>query len=313
MAIFKKKAVISSNMGTRFDLPNLILRLIASKRSKNQVNLTEYEIHRLCLDSKYIFLQQPMLLELKAPIQICGDIHGQFTDLINLFEFGGFPPESNYLFLGDYVDRGTQSLDTICLLLAYKIKYPENFFLLRGNHESESMNKKYGFKDECERRYNYHLWTTFNDCFNCLPVAAKIEEKIFCCHAGLSPDFHSFEQILRIKRPTIIPDTGLLCDLLWNDPDKYSSGFNRSHCRGIGFTFGADIVKKFMKKHHLDLFIRSHQLVMDGYEFFAENKALTLFSAPNYCGIYGNAGAMLSVDEDLLCTFKILKPAEKKL
>ncbi|ELV13721.1 Serine/threonine-protein phosphatase PP1-beta catalytic subunit [Tupaia chinensis] len=139
-----------------------------------------------------------------------GDIHGQYTDLLRLFEYGGFPPEANYLFLGDYVDRGKQSLETICLLLAYKIKYPENFFLLRGNHECASINRIYGFYDECKRRFNIKLWKTFTDCFNCLPIAAIVDEKIFCCHGGLSPDLQSMEQIRRIMRPTDVPDTGTL-------------------------------------------------------------------------------------------------------
>jgi hypothetical protein len=119
-----------------------------------------------------------------------------------LFEYGGFPPEANYLFLGDYVDRGKQSLETICLLLAYKIKYPENFFVLRGNHECASINRIYGFYDECKRRYNIKLWKTFTDCFNCLPIAAIIDEKIFTMHGGLSPDLNSMEQIRRVMRPT---------------------------------------------------------------------------------------------------------------
>lgn len=180
-------------------------------------------------------------------ISTSGDIHGQYTDLLRLFDYGGFPPFTNYLFLGDYVDRGKQSLETICLLLAYKIKYPENFFLLRGNHECASINriygkrmrnftyaraeitfshslfnspKKTGFYDECKRRFNIKLWKTFTDCFNCLPIAAIIDEKIFCCHGGLSPDLQGMDQIRRISRPTDVPDTGLLCDLLWSDPDK---------------------------------------------------------------------------------------------
>ncbi|MGH0176838.1 UNVERIFIED_CONTAM: hypothetical protein FKN15_008162 [Acipenser sinensis] len=239
------------------------------------------------------------------------DIHGQYYDLLRLFEYGGFPPESNYLFLGDYVDRGKQSLETICLLLAYKIKYPENFFLLRGNHECASINRIYGFYDECKRRYNIKLWKTFTDCFNCLPIAAIVDEKIFCCHGGLSPDLQSMEQIRRIMRPTDVPDQGLLCDLLWSDPDKDVLGWGEND-RGVSFTFGAEVVAKFLHKHDLDLICRAHQVVEDGYEFFAKRQLVTLFSAPNYCGEFDNAGAMMSVDETLMCSFQILKPAEKK-
>lgn len=129
--------------------------------------------------------------------------------MLRLFEYGGFPPEANYLFLGDYVDRGKQSLETICLLLAYKIKYPENFFILRGNHECASINRIYGFYDECKRRYNIKLWKTFTDCFNCLPIAAIIDEKIFTMHGGLSPDLNSMEQIRRVMRPTDVSKTDL--------------------------------------------------------------------------------------------------------
>ncbi|OQR66127.1 serine/threonine-protein phosphatase PP1-beta catalytic subunit isoform 1, partial [Tropilaelaps mercedesae] len=223
----------------------------------------------------------------------------------------GFPPEANYLFLGDYVDRGKQSLETICLLLAYKIKYPENFFLLRGNHECASINRIYGFYDECKRRYNIKLWKTFTDCFNCLPIAAIVDEKIFCCHGGLSPDLQNMEQIRRIMRPTDVPDTGLLCDLLWSDPDKDVQGWGEND-RGVSFTFGADVVSKFLSRHDLDLVCRAHQVVEDGYEFFAKRQLVTLFSAPNYCGEFDNAGGMMSVDETLMCSFQILKPSEKK-
>uniref|UniRef100_A0A8D0INM4 Serine/threonine-protein phosphatase n=4 Tax=Amniota TaxID=32524 RepID=A0A8D0INM4_PIG len=274
-----------------------------SKPGKN-VQLQENEIRGLCLKSREIFLSQPILLELEAPLKICGDIHGQYYDLLRLFEYGGFPPESNYLFLGDYVDRGKQSLETICLLLAYKIKYPENFFLLRGNHECASINRIYGFYDECKRRYNIKLWKTFTDCFNCLPIAAIVDEKIFCCHGGLSPDLQSMEQIRRIMRPTDVPDQGLLCDLLWSDPDKDVLGWGEND-RGVSFTFGAEVVAKFLHKHDLDLICRAHQVVEDGYEFFAKRQLVTLFSAPNYCGEFDNAGAMMSVDETLMCSFQV--------
>ncbi|GAA89160.1 serine/threonine protein phosphatase PP1 [Aspergillus luchuensis IFO 4308] len=253
---------------------------------------SEAEIEYLCRTAREIFLTQPILLELEAPIKVCGDIHGQYYDLLRLFEYGGFPPESNYLFLGDYVDRGKQSIECICLLLAYKIKYPENFFILRGNHECASINRIYGFYDECKRRYNVRLWKTFIDCFNCLPLVAIIEDKIFCMHGGLSPDLSSMEQIRRIMRPTDIPDEGLLCDLLWADPGKHILGWGANE-RGVSFTFGPDVVHRFIQRHDLDLICRAHD-------------------APNYCGEFDNSGAMLDIDEELMCSFKILKPAEKR-
>jgi len=300
--------------GDAIDPINVIVDKLLSVRGARpgrQVDLTEPEIKMLCLRSRDLLIGQPMLLELEAPIKICGDIHGQYYDLLRLFEYGGFPPESNYIFLGDYVDRGKQSLETICLLLAYKIKYPENFFILRGNHECASINRIYGFYDECKRRFGIKLWKTFTDCFNCLPCAAVVDEKIFCMHGGLSPELTSLDQIKRIVRPADDPDTGILCDLLWSDPDKDTNGWGTND-RGISFTFGADIVSQFLDTHDLDLVCRAHQVVEDGYEFFANRKLVTLFSAPNYCGEFDNAGAMMSVDETLICSFKILKPAERR-
>ena len=294
-------------------LDSIIERLIEARagRPGRQVQLSEAEIKALCMTGREVFMSQPNLLELEAPIKICGDIHGQYSDLLRLFEYGGFPPEANYLFLGDYVDRGKQSLETICLLLAYKIKYPENFFLLRGNHECASINRIYGFYDECKRRYSIRLWKTFTDCFNCLPVAALVDEKILCMHGGLSPELKSLEQVKRIPRPTDVPDTGLLCDLLWADPDKEVQGWGEND-RGVSYTFGPDAVAEFLARHDLDLVCRAHQVVEDGYEFFARRQLVTIFSAPNYCGEFDNAGAMMSVDETLMCSFQILKPAEKK-
>ncbi|KAJ7148321.1 serine/threonine-protein phosphatase PP1 [Mycena filopes] len=296
------------------DLDSVIDRLleVRGNRPGKFVDLQEHEIHYLCTTAREIFLAQPILLELEAPIKICGDTHGQYYDLLRLFEYGGFPPESNYLFLGDYVDRGKQSLETICLLLAYKIKYPENFFLLRGNHEAASINRIYGFYDECKRRHNIKLWRAFIDCFNCLPVAALIDEKIFAMHGGLSPDLQSMDQIRRIMRPTDVPDTGLLADLLWSDPEKDLTGWGEND-RGISFSFGADVVARFLHKHDLDLICRAHQVVEDGYEFFAKRHLVTIFSAPNYVGEFDNAGGMMSIDESLLCSFQILRPAQRKL
>ena len=250
-----------------------------------------------------------------------GDIHGQYSDLLRLFEYGGFPPNANYLFLGDYVDRGKQSLETICLLLAYKIKYPGNFFLLRGNHECASINRIYGFYDECKRRFNVRVWKVFTDCFNCLPVAALIDDKILCMHGGLSPELNHLDEVRSLPRPTMIPDTGLLCDLFLSDPGKDVKGWGMND-RGVSYTFGPDKLST-TSSNHVSLFDSTEfvmltrndddeQVVEDGYEFFADRQQVTVFSAPNYCGEFDNAGAMMSVDENLMCSFQVLKPAEKK-
>jgi serine/threonine-protein phosphatase PP1 catalytic subunit len=242
-----------------FDVDTLIDRLLEVRGSKpgKPVPLTENEIKDLCYMSREIFINQPILLELEAPIKVCGDVHGQYYDLLRLFEYGGFPPDANYLFLGDYIDRGKMSLETVCLLLAYKIKYPENFFLLRGNHECASINRIYGFYDECKRRHTIKLWKIFTDCFNCLPIAALIDDKILCMHGGLSPELVKVDSIKNIVRPTDVPDTGLLCDLLWSDPDKEVVEWGEND-RGVSFTFGEDIVNKFAQRNDIDLICRAH-------------------------------------------------------
>jgi len=292
---------------------NAIIKKLLEAREKKpgtNVNLTVEEVTMLIDQSSEVIQNQHPLLELEAPIQIVGDIHGQYHDLLRLFEHCGFPPEANYLFLGDYVDRGKNGLECMCLLLAYKVKYPENFFLLRGNHECASINRIYGFYDECKRRLNIKIWKRFQEVFNLLPFAAVVDEKIFCIHAGLSPDLNTPEQIKRIVRPTDVPDAGLLCDLLWSDPEADITGWAEND-RGVSFTFGADVVSKFLQKHDFDLVVRAHQVVEDGYEFFADRQLVTIFSAPNYCGEFDNAGAVMSVDESLMCSFRILKPTEK--
>eukprot|EP01059_Diplonema_ambulator_P001297 TRINITY_DN1104_c4_g1_i2.p1 TRINITY_DN1104_c4_g1~~TRINITY_DN1104_c4_g1_i2.p1 ORF type:complete len:322 (+),score=88.59 TRINITY_DN1104_c4_g1_i2:70-966(+) len=292
----------------------MIDKLLEGRGARNgqlkPVNLSESDVRMLILRTREIFMVQSTLIEIVAPVKVCGDIHGQYSDLLRLFEYGGFPPESNYLFLGDYVDRGKHSLETICLLLAFKIKFHENFFLLRGNHESASINRIYGFYDECKRRYSVRLWKQFTDTFNCMPVGAVIDEKVLCMHGGLSPELHSMEQIRKIIRPTDVPDTGLICDLLWSDPEEGIEGWGEND-RGVSFTFGTDVVEKFLKKHDLDLICRAHQVVEDGYQFFSSRQLVTVFSAPNYCGEFDNSGAIMSIDQDLCCSFQILKAAIK--
>nr|AAO42661.1 GH12873p [Drosophila melanogaster] len=220
-------------------------------------NLSEATITYICQASRELFLSQPMLLELSAPVKICGDLHGQFKDLLRIFQQCGVPPLSNYLFLGDYVDRGHCSIETLSLLLTYKLRYPETFFLLRGNHESADLNRVYGFFDECKRRYSIKLWRSFVDCYDCMPVAAIIADRIFCVHGGLSPDLNNLDDIRRLNRPTDVPSDGLLCDLLWSDPDE-TTGTWASNDRGVSFTFGANIVEGFLMQHKFNLIVRAH-------------------------------------------------------
>ena len=293
------------------NVDSIIEKLLSVQGNKpgKQVDLKEDEIKFLIDKSLPIIKEQKMLIELEAPLHVCGDIHGQYYDLLRIFEHCGYPGTYNYLFLGDYVDRGKQSLETICLLLCYKIKYPHKVTLLRGNHEASVTNRIYGFYDECKRRYNVRIWRSFTELFNFLPVAALIDEKILCMHGGLSPDLKNIQNISDISRPTDIPDTGLLCDLLWSDPDKDVLEFDEND-RGVSVIFGEKIVKDFNKKNDLDLIIRAHQVVDDGYEFFAQRQLITIFSAPNYCGEFDNSAGIILIDEALTCSLKVLRPVE---
>ena len=298
----------------KFKLDELISKLLLAKEYKpnTEIKLNEKEIKYVINKSYNIIVNQPVFIELDSPINICGDVHGQFYDLLRLFNYGGEPPKANYLFLGDYVDRGKNSLETIVLLLAYKIKYPENFFLLRGNHESDNINKTYGFYDECKRRFSIKLWKKFNDLFNIFPISAIIKDKILCMHGGLSPNLQSLDQLKNIIRPTEIPDSGLLCDLLWSDPNTTNADTWGENERGVSYTFSENVVENFLDKYDLDLICRAHQVVENGYEFFAHRQLVTIFSAPNYCGEFDNAGAFIMIDGNLMCTFKILKPINCK-
>ncbi|SPP75386.1 serine/threonine-protein phosphatase alpha-2 isoform [Drosophila guanche] len=288
-------------------LDTIIEKLLSDGGNPRANELTEKELTNISSSAREVFLSQPMLLELNAPVNICGDIHGQFKDLVRMFKKCGFPPSSNYLFLGDYVDRGQHSVKTLALLLAYKLRYPENFFMLRGNHESAELNHVYGFFDECRTRYSVMLWRSFVDCYTCMPVSAIVQDKIFCVHGGLSPDLHTLDDIRRLKRPTGVPSAGLLCDLLWADPDPNTEGWGWNE-RGVSVTFGRSIVERFLRQNNFNLIARAHQVVADGYEFFANRQLVTIFSAPNYCNVYDNCAAVLVVNYDLLCHFTIIRP-----
>jgi len=293
-------------------LNSILFKLLPkSSSSREYAQIKESEIKLICNLAIEAFKRENSLVEVTSPLYVCGDIHGQYYDLLRIFNCCGQPNTASYLFLGDYVDRGKQSLETICLLLIYKIKYPNKIVLLRGNHESASINKIYGFYDECKNRVTLKSWKLFCDVFTFMPLAALIEGKILCMHGGLGPDLEKIHQIAKIKKPCEIPDEGIVCDLLWSDPSEENTKDYSFNERGISVTFSSDVCKNFLETNDLDLIVRGHQVVEEGYEFFADQSLVTVFSAPNYTGEFDNNGAVMYADEDLMCSFQILKPATK--
>ncbi|WOL07917.1 serine/threonine-protein phosphatase [Canna indica] len=279
------------------------------------------EIADLCDSAERIFTSEPSVLQIKAPVKIFGDLHGQFGDLMRLFDEYGAPSTAgdisyiDYLFLGDYVDRGQHSLETMTLLLALKVEYPHNVHLIRGNHEAADINALFGFRTECIERMGERdgiwCWHRVNRLFNWLPLAALIEKKIICMHGGIGRSINHVEQIENLQRP-ITMETGsvVLMDLLWSDPTENDSVEGlRPNARGPGLvTFGPDRVMEFCNNNDLQLIIRAHECVMDGFERFAQGHLITLFSATNYCGTANNAGAILVLGRDLVVVPKLIHP-----
>ena len=275
----------------RFDLDKQI------EKCSDVVLLTEPEIKILVSKAKEVLSKEDNVQAVSAPVTICGDVHGQFHDLLELFKIGGKCPDTNYLFMGDYVDRGYHSIETLCLLLLLKIRYPTRIYLTRGNHESTEITQLYGFYDECVQKFgNANVWKMFTDLFNYLPISAIVENKIFCLHGGLSPDIETIDEIRRLDRRRDVPSSGAMCDLLWSDPEE-RLGWGVSP-RGAGYIFGSDISKKFTQRNNLMMVNRAHQLVMKGYNWSHEKLVCTLFSAPNYCYRCGNQAGIMEVDEN---------------
>ncbi|OHT06917.1 Serine/threonine-protein phosphatase PP1-2 [Tritrichomonas foetus] len=300
-------------MSSNTKLDRILRKLFQGKTLERNtaIKIDVGDLTWLCTEAIKVLKEDDILLILKAPITVIGDLHGQFYDLLQYLDKSGKPPNSKILFMGDYVDRGYNSIETFSLLLALKVKYPESIWLLRGNHETKEISRLYGFYTECSSRYNQALWMKFTEVFRYLPLAAVISDRIFCVHGGLSPLLRDLEQISSLKRPLDIPDSGLLCDLLWSDPSNEHTGYRESE-RGTSFTFGDDVVDSFLEKNDFDLVCRAHQVVQQGFEFpflqFNKQTLLTVFSAPDYCEEFGNRGAMLKVDEGLKCTFEFVDP-----
>ncbi|KAK7337370.1 hypothetical protein VNO77_17938 [Canavalia gladiata] len=273
--------------------------------------LSEQQVRVLCEKAKEILMDESNVQPVKSPVTICGDIHGQFHDLAELFRIGGKCPDTNYLFMGDYVDRGYYSVETVTLLVALKVRYHQRITILRGNHESRQITQVYGFYDECLRKYgNANVWKIFTDLFDFFPLTALVESEIFCLHGGLSPSIETLDNIRNFDRVQEVPHEGPMCDLLWSDPDD-RCGWGISP-RGAGYTFGQDISEQFNHTNSLKLIARAHQLVMDGFNWAHEQKVVTIFSAPNYCYRCGNMASILEVDDCKGHTFIQFEPAPRR-
>jgi len=268
------------------------------ERLKGGQSLTENEVKILCDEAKEILSSESNVQPVSAPVTVCGDIHGQFYDLIELFRIGGSCPDTNYLFMGDYVDRGYYSLETVTLLVALKVRYQHRITILRGNHESRQITQVYGFYDECLRKYgNANVWKHFTDTFDFLPMTAVVADRIFCLHGGLSPSIDTLDHARELDRVQEVPHEGPMCDLVWSDPDD-RCGWGISP-RGAGYTFGQDITEQFTQINGLHFIARAHQLVMEGYQWQHNRMVVTVFSAPNYCYRCGNQAAIMEVDDNL--------------
>ncbi|XP_030763493.1 serine/threonine-protein phosphatase 5 [Sitophilus oryzae] len=264
---------------------------------KNQGRLHRKYAYKILLDIKNYFMAQPTLIDVtfgdKDKFTVCGDIHGQFYDLLNVFELNGLPSETNpYLFNGDFVDRGSFSVECIFTLFGFKLLYPNHFYMSRGNHESATMNQMYGFDGEVKSKYSSQMAELFTEVYNWLPLAHCLNKRVLVMHGGLfSRDDVTLEEIRQIDRNRQPPEDGPMCELLWSDPQPQEG--RAPSKRGVGCQFGPDVTKKFLKLNNLDYVIRSHEVKNDGYEVAHEGKCITVFSAPNYCDTMGNKGAFI--------------------
>ncbi|XP_952661.1 serine/threonine protein phosphatase pp-x isozyme 1, putative [Theileria annulata] len=265
--------------------------------------LSENEVKLLCNKAKEILIEESNVQYVDSPVTVCGDIHGQFYDFKELLEVGNDIPQTSYLFMGDFVDRGYYSVETFLLLLCFKVRYPDRITLIRGNHESRQITQVYGFYDECIRKYgSVNVWRYCTDIFDYFSIGALIDNQFFCIHGGLSPSILTIDEIRCLDRKQEVPHEGPMCDLLWSDPEAMD-GWGASP-RGAGFLFGGDVVRQFCHQNNIRTIARAHQLVMEGYKWWFNKSLITVWSAPNYCYRCGNIASIMEVDENLNCNFK---------
>ncbi|KAK0497698.1 Metallo-dependent phosphatase-like protein [Armillaria luteobubalina] len=281
-------------------------------------HLQEAEMKKLCERVRAILMEESNIQPVSSPVTICGDIHGQFWDLLELLRKGGDVPETSYIFMarmcsfrrGDFVDRGHYSLETVTLLLTLKARYPDKVTLLRGNHESRQITQVYGFYDECQQKYgSATVWKACCGVFDYLNLAAIIDGETLCVHGGLSPDIRTLDQIRLLSRAQEIPHEGAFCDLMWSDPDDVDNWAVSP--RGAGWLFGGSVAQEFNHVNDLKLIARAHQLVQEGYKHMFDQQLVTVWSAPNYCYRCGNLASIMTVHENGEKTFTVYGPAEE--
>lgn len=273
--------------------------------------LEEHNVLKLYMIVRDILIEEGNIQRVEAPVTLCGDIHGQFYDLQQLFSVGGQCPDTNYLFMGDFVDRGFNSIETFLLLLALKARYPSRITLIRGNHESRQITQIYGFYDECLRKYgSVNVWRWCCDLFDYMSLAAIIDDHILAVHGGLSPAINRLDQIRLVDRKKEVPHEGPMCDLLWSDPEDIV-GWGLSP-RGAGYLFGGNVVQSFLHTNDLKMITRAHQLIMEGYKMMFNNTLVTVWSAPNYCYRCGNVASIMQLDRDLNYEFKLFEAASSQ-
>ncbi|OHS95555.1 Ser/Thr protein phosphatase [Tritrichomonas foetus] len=289
------------NSADRERLDGIINALYSNTSCRYKLSIPD--VLFLVTSARDLFITEPTVLELHTPINICGDIHGQFPDLLRIFELDEKPPNAHYLFLGDYVDRGPMGLEVICLLLALKLRFPNHVFMIRGNHETKEMTEQYGFCEECVSKTNRQVYTEFCTMFENIPIAALVGRQIFCVHGGITPTLSTINQVREIKRPADASLKGFLADLLWSDPNPDLEEFGPND-RGDTVAWGLKPAKAFLENNGLTLLVRAHQMTNYGFEypFEPDESVLTVFSAPCYAGEYKNRGAFIKIDKGNVVT-----------
>eukprot|EP00092_Neocalanus_flemingeri_P016866 GFUD01018244.1.p1 GENE.GFUD01018244.1~~GFUD01018244.1.p1 ORF type:complete len:502 (-),score=123.37 GFUD01018244.1:241-1746(-) len=252
------------------------------------------------------------MVEVEAPVTVCGDIHGQFYDLMKLFEVGGPPASTKYLFLGDYVDRGCFGIECVLYLWALKLCYPATMFLLRGNHECRHLTEYFTFKQECKIKYTERVYNACMEAFDCLPLAALMNKQFLCVHGGLSPELHTVDDIRQLDRFKEPPAFGPMCDLLWSDPredfgsEENDDHFSHNSVRGCSYNYSYAASCDFLQKNNLLSIIRAHEAQDAGYRMYKKNQTtgfpslITIFSAPNYLDVYNNKAAVLKYENNVM-------------